>query len=280
MSSRDDDDLFGDGDCGDSLFGDDHDSLFDGSDGDEEEKAVPPCSSTVDATSGCATNGLSFPSVPDPHDALSRSHVGHTSGQQTVSTQDPSGNAWGLPMPETTGSQTAVDAQVFRDPAIDTFPVAGLTHGGQAFYAQPGEAAPQFPGRSVSKERLMQEVERMFDKGFAEGQDDRVQPGDPHVPSEAVCEDTQLIENDNKMLMEYNTLRDQAARSTTTALGDPPADIGISLADTNHRYADARSRRGIRLPRRIDFDGADLDVLRPYLTLSECLPSSLPRAIC
>lgn len=285
MSSRDDDDLFGDGDCGGSLFGDDDDSLFGGpddddplfrgADDDKEEQATRLCASMSDATGGSAVNYLSLPSVPDPHDALSCSHVGLTSGQHTVSTQDPSGNVWDLPMPETTSSETTVDAQVFRDQAIDTFPVASHHNGDQADHERQEETACQSPGPSPSKDGLMQDLERMLEEEFAQDQCNHDQPDLPNDLSAAIRPATQPTDDD-QMLMEYNILQHQAARATTTALGDQPAHIGISLAETDHRWAKAASRRGIRLPRRIDFDGADVGVLRPYLTLSELSQSSPP----
>jgi hypothetical protein len=269
MSSHDDEDLFGDGDSGGSLFGNDDDSLFDGPDDDQEEQTTTSCSSKTEVASVSTLCSLSLPSVPDPHDALSCSHFGHTSGQHTVSTQDPAGNVWGLSMPEHTDFEAAVDAQVFRDQAVDTFALASHDHGDQADHEDQAETVHQSPGPSPSKDGMMQDLERMLEQEFAQDQNSVDRLGQIQVPSPAIQPSAQPTD-DTQMLMEYNILRDQAARSTTTSLGDQPAGIGIGLAAAEFRWADATSRRGIRLPRRIDFDGVDVNVLTPYLTLSEC----------
>jgi len=275
MSSHGDDDLFGDGDSGDSLFGNDDDSLFDGPDEYQEEQTTASCSSNAESAGGPALGFLTLPSVPDPHDALSCSHDGHTSGQHTVSTQDPSGNVWGLSMPEPINVEAAVDAQVFRDQAIDTFPVASHDHGDQAGHEQQGQAVPAFPAPSTSNDGMMRDLEMLMEAEFAQDEGTSEQLGQIRAPLAPIQSNGQPPD-EIQMMMEYNILREQAARGTTTALGDQPADIGIPLAATEHRQAGAQTRRGIRLPRRIDFDGADMNVLAPYLTLSKCRVFSTP----
>lgn len=275
MSSLDGaDDLFGDGDSGDSLFGNDDDSLFDGSD-DGQDEHITACSSKAEEVEASAMSSLSCPSVPDPHNALSCGYVGHTSGEHTVSTQDPSGNAWGLSVPEHTNFEAAVDEQAFRDQAVDTFPLAGHFHGDQADYQQHGQTACQSPGPSPSNDEMMQDLERMLEAEFAQDQDNLGQLGQTGAPSPAAQPNVQLPD-DVQVVMEYNLLRDQATSATTTALGDQYPGIGIDAAAAEYRYAEAACRRGIRLPRRIDFDGADVNVLKPYLTLSEHSRSPSP----
>jgi hypothetical protein len=220
---------------------------------------------------------LSFPPVPDPHDALSCSHVGHTSGQHTVSAQDPSGNVWGLSMPEATNFGTEVDTRQFRDQAIDTFPVASHDHGDQADHVQVGQTTSASPIPSLSKDELMQDLEMMLEAEFAQNQDTLEHLAQARDPTQPVQPDAQPLD-DARMLEEYNLLRDQAIRATTSALGTQPPNIGIPVSATEHPLANAQTWRGIRLPRRIDFDGADLNVLRPYLCLSQCSLLSLDKS--
>ncbi|KAB5570691.1 hypothetical protein GE09DRAFT_1218112 [Coniochaeta sp. 2T2.1] len=268
MSSCEDNDLFGDGHDGDSLFGGDDDAhLFDGPEDDGEDRATPPGTSTPGVAAVPSTGFLSFPSVPDPHDALSRCHAGLTSGQHTVSTQDPSGNAWGLSVPEVTNSETAVDAQVFRDQAIDSLPFASHNHGDQASHEQQGQALHQpSPEPSPSKAGLIEDVEAMFEEEFTQDQPGQEQAFDAQPSSATALPHVQLAD-DVEMLTEYIVLRDQASRATTTSLGNPPANIGMGPATTEHRFADAKCRQGVRLPRRIDFEGADVSILKHYVTL-------------
>jgi len=269
MSTHEDDDLFGDGYDGDSLFGgynDDH--LFDGPEDDGGDQATPHASSKPAAATMSSTGFLSFPSVPDPHDALSRCHAGLTSGQHPVSTQDPSGNEWGLSFPEVTDSETAVDAQVFRDQAIDIFPVATHNNGDQADHEQQSQAAhPLFSEPTPSKAGLIEDVEAMFDEEFTPGQPGQEQTIDAQSAA-GVVQHVQSA-GDVQMLTEYIILRDQTSRATSTSLGNLPANIGMDAAATDHRWAKAKCRHGVRVPRRIDFDGADVSILKHYITLSK-----------
>lgn len=275
MSSRDgDDDLFGDGDSEDSLFGNDHDSLFDGPD-DGLEEHTTPCSLKGGAVEISALGSLSFPCDPDPHDALSCDRVGHTAGKHTVSTQDPSGNAWGLSLPEHTNFEAAMGEQAFRDQAVDILPLASHNHGDQADNGRHGQVACQSPVPSASKDGMMQDLEKMLEAEFAQDLANLSQLSHTRAPSPATNPNVQPMD-DAQMVMEYNVLRDQAVRATTSSLGDQPPGIGVAVAATEHRYAVAASRRGIRLPRRIDFDEADVNVLKPYLTLSGSPPSLSP----
>lgn len=273
MSSHNTDDLFGDGDSEGSLFGNDDDSLFDGPDGDEEEQIQTSCSSTAAVAGGPSLNCLSLPSVSDPHDALSCCHVGVTSGQHTVSTQQhPSGNTWGLALPEITNFEAAVDAQAFREQAIDTFTLASHGHGDQDDHDPQARTVCPSPEPSPSKQGLMDDLQRFLEEDLLQNQDNQGQHGQPRVPPTAVQQEAEQP-NDVEMLMEYHSLRHQAAQSITSALGRP-SDMGMGLAELDFHYADAKSRHGIRLPRRIDFEEAGVEVLKPYVSLSECHSSS------
>jgi hypothetical protein len=278
MSTHDDDDLFGDRDSGGSLFGDDNDSVFDYSSDNGEQQPAAACPSVTKEAAEPAEPSeawLSLPlplsSDPDPHDALSRSHVGHTSGHHAVSTLNPSGNAQGLSLPEVKHSGATLGAHFFGDQAIDTFAVASHSHGDHEGYVGQGETY-DLSLLSIPKDGLTDELERMFHQEFSQGEEGNLgQHIDTHNPPSTPVPHTDPSDELERM-MEFEALRDQAVRRVTTARKEPDVTMGIGLNEIDFRWSEAATCRGIRLPHRIDFDDESVDILKPYVTLSKCHP--------
>lgn len=72
-------------------------------------------------------------------------------------------------------------------------------------------------------------------------------------------------------LTEFKLLRNQALRSTAGFESYTASQAGLGLgldALTGFRFSSAATRRGVRLPRRIDLEEQHVQILAPYLTLS------------
>ena len=74
-------------------------------------------------------------------------------------------------------------------------------------------------------------------------------------------------DRDFDALVEFETLRKQAIRATSGFETINQGEVGIALTEIpGYRWSDAATRRGIRLPGRIDLDEKHVEVLIPYIT--------------
>lgn len=268
MSSiQDDGDLFGDKDSDGSLFGDGDDagSLFGDGDNDEmsiellanvevdEARAAAPTPTLTLPMPGAQPvyGGLTLPpNGSDPHGALSRSHVGHTSDHQVVSTPNPFGNERGLSLPSAgvQHPEAVVGGQARDDQTIDTFAASSHGHGNQAGHAS-GEEAPQ----------------SSLDLAFAS--------------------DTEMSDDLERQL-EHDLLQDldmlERVNTVTANAVNPPEDhqhqnhqqlATLGLDKVDFQYAKCSTYRGVRLPRQVevDLDESGIRYLTPYVSLSKSL---------
>jgi len=105
-------------------------------------------------------------------------------------------------------------------------------------------------------------------------------PSGPAQPtSQQAGDEPDMFNQELEMYQEYKLLGPQAARGTTSALGGASPSQGIGLDALGYRFAKSLTKQNVRLPRRIDFEEAGVDVLAPYLKFGE-FTASLMRTLC
>jgi hypothetical protein len=99
---------------------------------------------------------------------------------------------------------------------------------------------------------------------------------DEHGDQDGRAQDKVISDDDVEAWREFELLKDRAIKGTTVFDPDKIGESGIGLAlqdlpGYSHTAAAASTRRGIRIPRRVDFQMDQLEVLVPYLTVQATL---------